>query len=237
MEIKNAVAIVTGANRGLGRHFCQQLLERGAAKVYAGARKASSVDLPGVVPVEVDISDPESVSRAAEAAPDVTLLVNNAGVSTHTELVTGDMANIRLEMETAFFGTLGMIRSFAPVISGNGGGAVLNMLSVLSWVHYPKYGAYCAAKAAEWAMTDVVRQELAPSGIDVTAVHVGYMDTDMADYVPASDKVAPTVVARLALDGIEERALEVLADDNSRRTRAALSGDLSQLYPGLPATL
>ncbi|MFD3450666.1 SDR family oxidoreductase [Streptomyces sp. NPDC058691] len=235
MEIKNAVAIVTGANRGLGRHLAAQLLERGAAKVYAGARKSSSVDLPDVVPIEVDITDPHSMTRAAEAAPDATLLVNNAGVSTHTGLVTGDMGNIRLEMETAFFGSLGMIRAFAPVIAANGGGAVLNVLSVLSWVHYPKYGAYCASKAAEWAMTNVVRQELASSGIDVTALHVGYMDTDMSDYVPSSDKVDPTTVARLALDGIQERALEVLADDTSRKARAALCGDLSELYPGLPA--
>ncbi|MEV7323839.1 SDR family oxidoreductase [Streptomyces sp. NPDC093970] len=235
MEIKNSVAIVTGANRGLGRIFSQQLLERGAAKVYAGARNPSSVDLPGVVPIGVDVTDPDSVRQAAEEASDVTLLVNNAGVSTHTELVTGDMANIRLEMETAFFGALSMIRAFAPKMTANGGGSVLNVLSVLSWVHYPKYGAYCASKAAAWAMTDVVRQELAPAGIDVTALHVGYMDTDMADYVPDSDKVDPHEVARLALDGVEERALEVLADDNSRRTRAALSGDLTQLYPGLPA--
>ncbi|MDX3072838.1 SDR family oxidoreductase [Streptomyces sp. NPDC088354] len=235
MDIRNAVAVVTGANRGLGRHFAAQLLERGAAKVYAGARNPSSVDLPGVVPLEVDITDPRSVARAAESAPDATLLINNAGVSLHAGLVAGDMADIRTEMETHFFGSLSMTRAFAPVITANGGGAVLNMLSVLSWAHYPNYGGYSAAKAAEWAMTNVTRQELAPSGIDVIAVHVGYMDTDMADYVPGSDKVDPAEVAALALDGIEARALEVVADDKSRAARAALSGDLANLYPGLSA--
>ncbi|MFF2385747.1 SDR family oxidoreductase [Streptomyces sp. NPDC058108] len=235
MDIKNAVAVVTGANRGLGRHLAAQLLERGAAKVYAGARKPSSVDLPGAVPLELDITDPVSVAKAAEVASDATLLINNAGVSLHAGLVSGDMADIRLEMETHFFGSLNVTRAFAPLITANGGGAVLNVLSVLSWAHFPSYGGYSAAKAAEWAMTNVIRQELAPSGIDVTALHVGYMDTDMADYVDASDKIAPAQVAGLALDGIQARALEVVVDDKSRNVRAALSGGLDLLYPGLPA--
>ncbi|MFJ8010842.1 SDR family oxidoreductase [Streptomyces fagopyri] len=234
MDIRNSVAVVTGANRGLGRHFASQLLERGAAKVYAGARNPSSVDLPGAVPLAVDITDPESVARAAEVAGDTTLLINNAGISTHVGLASGDMGDIRLEMETHFFGSLNVTRAFAPVITANGGGAILNMLSVLSWAHYPDYGGYSAAKAAELAMTNVTRQELAPSGIDVIALHVGYMDTDMADYVDGSDKVDPAWVAGLALDGIQNRALEVVADDKSRTVRSALSGDLTNLYPGLP---
>ncbi|QFZ71882.1 SDR family NAD(P)-dependent oxidoreductase [Streptomyces fagopyri] len=234
MDIRNSVAVVTGANRGLGRHFASQLLERGAAKVYAGARNPSSVDLPGAVPLAMDITDPESVARAAEVAGDATLLINNAGISTHVGLASGDMGDIRLEMETHFFGSLNVTRAFAPVITANGGGAILNMLSVLSWAHYPNYGGYSAAKAAELAMTNVTRQELAPSGIDVIALHVGYMDTDMADYVDGSDKVDPAWVAGLALDGIQDRALEVVADDKSRTVRSALSGDLTNLYPGLP---
>ena len=235
MDIKNSVALVTGGNRGLGRHFAAQLLERGAAKVYVAARNPASVDLPGAVPIQLDITDPASVARAAEQAPDVTLLINNAGISTHTQLIDGDIAEIRLEVETHLFGSLGVTRAFAPVITGNGGGAVLNVLSVLSWVHFPNYGAYSVAKAGELAMTNVVRQELAPAGIDVTALHVGYMDTDMADYVDPSDKVDPAWVAGLALDGVQARALEVVADDKSRNVRAALSGGLEKLYPGLPA--
>ncbi|WP_371783460.1 SDR family oxidoreductase [Streptosporangium subroseum] len=235
MDIQNAVAVVTGANRGFGRQLAAELIKRGAKKVYAGARRPDSVDLPGVVPLQLDITDPASVAQAAKVASDATLLINNAGISTHVGLIDGDMADIRLEMETHFFGSLDVARAFAPVLTANGGGAMLNVLSVLSWVHYPSYGGYSAAKAAELAMTNVIRQELAPAGIDVTALHVGYMDTDMADYVDSSDKVDPAWVAGLALDGVQARALEVVADDKSLNARAALSGGLDQLYPGLPA--
>ncbi|BBJ43490.1 short-chain dehydrogenase [Streptomyces antimycoticus] len=234
MDIKNSIALVTGANRGFGRHLAEQLLSRGAAKVYSTARDASTVDLPGVIPLQLDITDPGSVAEAAAAASDVTLLLNNAGVSTHTDFLGGEMENIRLEMETHYFGTLGMVRAFAPVLARNGGGAVLNVLSVLSWLHFPNYGAYSAAKAAAWAMTNVVRQELASQNTDVTALHVGYMDTDMADYVDPSDKVDPANVARQALDGIEVRALEVVADGKSRNAKAALSKTLEEVYQGLP---
>ncbi|MFF3254198.1 SDR family oxidoreductase [Actinacidiphila glaucinigra] len=235
MDIKNSVAVVTGAGRGLGRHLATQLLDRGAAKVYAGVRNPDALDLPGVEPLRLDITDPESVAKAARAAADATLVINNAGISTHVGLADGDMADIRLEMETHFFGSLGVTRAFAPVIAANGGGALLNVLSILSWIHLPGYGGYSAAKAAELAMTNVVRRELAPSGIDVTALHVGYMDTEMADYVAPEDKVDPAWVAGLALDGIEQRALEVVVGDRSRAVRAALSGGLELLYPDLPA--
>jgi NAD(P)-dependent dehydrogenase (short-subunit alcohol dehydrogenase family) len=235
MDIQNAVAVVTGANRGFGRQLAAELLKRGATKVYAGARRPDSVDLPGAVPLQLDITDPASVAQAAKVASDATLLINNAGISTHVGLIDGDMADIRLEMETHFFGSLDVARAFAPVLTANGGGAILNVLSVLSWVHYPSYGGYSAAKAAELAMTNVIRQELAPAGIDVTALHVGYMDTDMAGYVDSSDKVDPAWVAGLALDGVQTRALEVIADDKSRNAKAALSGGLDRLYPGLPA--
>jgi NAD(P)-dependent dehydrogenase (short-subunit alcohol dehydrogenase family) len=235
MEIKNSIALVTGANRGLGRHFAAELLSRGAAKVYAAARNPSTVDLPGVVPIRLDITDPASVAEAAATASDVTLLINNAGISTHARLSDGDLDDVRREMETHYFGTLSVTRAFAPKLAGNGGGAILNVLSVLSWAHFPDYGGYSAAKAAEWAQTNVIRQELAPSGIDVTALHVGYMDTDMADYVDPSNKVDPAGVAATALDAVQARIPEVLADDVSRRTKSALSGGPELLYPHLLA--
>ncbi|MBC6463436.1 SDR family oxidoreductase [Actinomadura sp. HBU206391] len=235
MDVKNSIAFVTGANRGLGRRFAAELLARGAAKVYAAARNPATVDLPGVVPVRLDITDPASVAEAAAAAPDVTLLINNAGISTHTRLTDGDIASIRREMETHYFGTLDVTRAFAPVLAGNGGGAILNVLSVLSWVHYPDYGGYSAAKAAAWAMSNVIRQELAPAGIDVTALHVGYMDTDMAGYVDASRKVDPADVAAAALDGVQAGIPEVLADTPSQQVKAALSGGLDLLYPPTPS--
>jgi NAD(P)-dependent dehydrogenase (short-subunit alcohol dehydrogenase family) len=152
------------------------------------------------------------------------VLINNAGTSTRAGLLSGAFEDVRLEMETHYFGTLSVIRAFVPVIEGNGGGAILNMLSVLSWLHAPGSGAYSAAKAAGWAMTDALRQELAPRGIQVTAVHVGYMDTEMAAFAPADQKTDPAVVAELALDGLLAGEPEVLADDLTRATKAQLSG-------------
>lgn len=223
MDIRNSVAVVTGANRGLGRQFALALLERGAAKVYAAARNPGSVDLPGVIPLRLDITDPESVAAAAAVASDATLLVNNAGTSTGASLLDGDLADIRLEMETHFFGTLSVTRAFAPVLAANGGGAVLNVLSVLSWFHPAGSGAYNAAKAAAWAQTDAVRQQLAPLGITTTALHVGYMDTDMVAHIDAP-KNDPAAVAGVALDGVAAGEDEVLADDLSRQVRAGLAG-------------
>ena len=180
------VALVTGAHRGLGRRLAAELVARGA-KVYAAARRPETVDLPGVVPIPLDITDAESVRRAAEIAGDITVLVNNAGISTRANLLTGPVEDIRAEMETHYFGTLNVTRAFVPNIERNiernGGGAILNVLSVLSWMHPPTSGAYASAKAAAWALTDAVRTELAPRGIHVAALHVGYMDTDMVPYV------------------------------------------------------
>ena len=215
-------ALVTGANRGLGKRFAEELVARGA-KVYAAARRPETVDLPGLIPVQLDITDPESVRRAAELASDVNVVVNNAGVSTQSDLLTGAMDDIRLEMETHYFGTLQVTRAFVPVIERNDGGAILNVLSVLSWVHAAKFGAYAAAKAAGWAMTDALREELAPRGIHVAALHVGFMDTDMAEFVPADQKADPAVVAAQALDGLFAGEPEILADELTRSVRAQLS--------------
>ena len=215
-------ALVTGANRGLGRRFAAELVARGA-KVYAAARRPETIDLPGVVPIQLDITDAESVRRAAELATDVNVLVNNAGVSTRSQLLTSDIDDIRLEMETHYFGTLNVTRAFVPIIEANHGGAILNVLSVLSWAHLPTSGAYSAAKAAAWAMTDALREELAPRGVHVAALHVGYMDTDMADFAPDDQKSDPAVVATLALDGLFAGEPESLADELSRTVKAQLS--------------
>ncbi|MFB7373084.1 SDR family oxidoreductase [Streptomyces sp. NPDC056222] len=222
MELTNAVALVTGANRGLGRHLAEQLVRRGA-KVYAAARRPETVDLAGVVPLRLDVTDEESVRAAARIASDATLLVNNAGISTGTSLISGDLDAVRLEMETNFYGPLVMTRAFAPVIENNGGGAVLNVLSVLSWFHPAGLGSYAAAKAAAWAQTDAAREELAPRGITVSALHVAYMDTDMAARVPAEQKVDPAEVAAQALDGIEKGMPEILADEVTRQVKQGLS--------------
>jgi NAD(P)-dependent dehydrogenase (short-subunit alcohol dehydrogenase family) len=226
MDIENSVAVVTGANRGLGRHIASQLLDRGA-KVYATARRPETVDLPGAIVLALDVTDPESVQAAATLATDATLLVNNAGSATGAALIGGDLDQIRLEMETHYFGTLSVTRAFAPIIERNGGGAILNVLSVLSWLHPGQLGAYTAAKAAEWALTDAVRDQLAPRGIQVSALHVGYMDTDMAASVPADQKIDPAVVAGIALDAVAAGRPEILADDISRGVKAGLATALT----------
>ncbi|MET8837957.1 SDR family oxidoreductase [Micromonospora sp. NPDC004540] len=232
MKIAGSTALVTGANRGFGRHLAAELLARGAT-VYAGARNPDTVELPGAVPVRLDITDPASVAAAAELAGDVTLLVNNAGVSTGADLLDGDLAEIRRELETHYLGTLSVVRAFAPRIAANGGGTVLNILSALSWITFPQVGAYGAAKAAEWSMTNALRTQLAERGVRVAGLHVGYMDTDMAAHVTAP-KSDPAEIARLAVDGIEADRYEIVADETSRQVLAGLSGGVAALYPGLP---
>ncbi|TDD59623.1 SDR family NAD(P)-dependent oxidoreductase [Kribbella antibiotica] len=222
MELSGAVAVVTGSNRGLGRELAKQLLARGA-KVYGATRRPESLDLEGVIPLKLDVTDPASIAEAARIASDATLLINNAGVSTHTALVSGDWNNIQLELDTHLVGPLQLIRAFAPVIEANGGGGIHNVLSVLAWVHHIEaYAAYSVAKGAAWAMTTAVRAELAPRGIEVSALHVGYMDTDMADYVPADQKTDPAGIAKQALDGIAAGEPEILADEFTRETKASI---------------
>lgn len=222
MELNDAVAVVTGANRGFGRELAAQLVERGA-RVYAAARRPETVDVPGAVPLPLDVTDAESIRTAADTASDATLLVNNAGISTGTPLIAGSPDAVRREMEVNFFGPLAVTRTFAPVIEANGGGTVLNVLSVLSWVHPAGLGSYAASKAAAWALTNAAREELAPRGISLTALHVGYMDTDMASGVPADEKVDPAEVAAQALSGIEAGLPEILADETTRYVKRSLA--------------
>ncbi|OMQ15853.1 short-chain dehydrogenase [Modestobacter sp. VKM Ac-2676] len=229
MDITGSVALVTGANRGLGRQFAQQLVERGAAKVYATSRRPELIDVPGVEVLRLDITDPESVAAAAAAAGDVTLLVNNAGLTTRADLVTGDLADVRLEMETHFFGTLNVIRAFAPVLARNGGGGIVNVLSALSWFSTAGANAYSAAKAAEWSLTNGVRIELTEQGTQVTGVVLGAADTDMmAGYTGPMSR--PADVVRAALDGVRAGDWEVLVDDWSRGVKASLSADPREFY-------
>lgn len=223
MELKGATAVVTGANRGLGRHLAEQLVRRGA-KVYAGARRPESVELDGVVPLRLDVTDEASVLEAARIASDATLLINNAGIALYNPLIAGGTAEVRAELETNFYGPLAMTRAFTPVIEGNGGGAVLNVLSVLSWWHPAQAGSYAVSKAAAWAMSGALREELAPRGIVVSALHVGYMDTDMTVGLPGVEKADPGDVAAQALDGVEAGAPEVLGDAVTRQVKRGLSG-------------
>jgi NAD(P)-dependent dehydrogenase (short-subunit alcohol dehydrogenase family) len=234
MELQGSVALVTGANRGIGHHFARALLDRGAAKVYATARSPERVDLPGAETLRLDVTDPGSIAEAAAVASDVTLLINNAGVSTAQPLITGDLDRTRLEMDTKFWGTLFTVRAFAPVLAANGGGAILNVLSVLSWASLADASSYAAAKAAQWSLTNGIRLELAEQGTLVTGLALSATDTDMTAAWDI-EKNDPADVVRDALDGIEAGALEVLADEHTRRTKAALSEDPSVMYPELAA--
>lgn len=229
MDIEDAVVLVTGANRGIGAEFVEQLKRRGAAKIYAAARDAGAIDADGVHPLELDVTDPGQIAAAAAAAGDVQLLINNAGISTGTSLVTGDEATIRREMDTNFYGPLLMTRAFAPVLRTNGGGAILNVISALSWFTLPAAGAYAASKAAAWMLTDTTRLELGPQGTHVVAVHMGLVDTDMAAGMDAP-KIAPADLANAGLDAVESGAQEVLADDWARFIKSGLTLDPSARY-------
>src|ERR1700744_309940 len=231
MKLQGSVALVTGANRGLGRHFAQQLLDRGAARVYATARDPRRVDLPGADVLALDITDPASVAAAAAAAPDVSLLVNNAGVSTAQDLVTGDLAQIRLELDTNLFGTLNMVRAFAPVLAARGGGGILNRLSPKSWLCHPGANSDAVAKAAEWSLTNSIRLELAAQGTQVTGLAMSATDTDMMAGWEI-EKNDPAEVVRAALDGLEAGHLEVLADRDTVLAKAALAADPALVYAG-----
>lgn len=229
MDIAGSVALVTGSNRGIGRRFVVQLLERGASKVYATARRPELVDIPGVEVLQLDITDQASIAAAAEIATDVTLLVNNAGIATQGSMLTDDLADARREMDTHYWGNLAMVRAFAPVIEANGGGTIVNVLSALSWFAHPGSGGYAAAKAAEWNMTNAVRLELAPKGVTVQGLHLGAADTDlMAGY--DGPMVDPADVARASLDGVAAGASEVVVDDWSAMVKASLAHDPDAFY-------
>jgi NAD(P)-dependent dehydrogenase (short-subunit alcohol dehydrogenase family) len=233
VDVEGSIALVTGGNRGFGASLCAALVERGATKVYAGARDVSTVTTPGVEAVQLDITSADDVRAAVARCGDVSLLINNAGIGTGTGVLADDtMAQLQREFDTNVFGPLAVSRAFAPVLAANGGGAMVNVLSVLSWLAAPPSALYCAAKAASWSLTNSLRLELAAQHTQVVAVHVGFMDTDMTARLNVP-KSSPDDIARLVLDAVQRGDSEVLADDISRSVKAALSGELSLLYPAI----
>ena len=235
MNIAGSVALVTGANRGIGRRFVDELLDRGATKVYAAVRRPEALKEgeftdPRVEVLRLDLLDQTSITDAATHAPDITLLINNAGITTGANLLgENDLEGLRRELDTHLFGTLGVIRAFAPVLAANGGGAMVDIHSALSWFSTVGANSYSVAKAAEWAMTNGVRLELAGQKTQVVGVHLGAADTDMmAGY--DGPMTAPRAVAAAALDGVESGAIEVLVDDWSRLVKASLANDPAEFY-------
>ncbi len=232
MQIKDSVAFVTGANRGLGLAFVQALIAGGARKVYAAARTPDSLQMPGVVAVRLDVTSPADIAAAAALCGDVTLLVNNAGIMDAQGgllLQPGSPEAVTREFQTNVLGPLQLSQAFAPILARNGGGAVLNVLSVLSWVSMPGAATYSVSKAAAWSLTNGLRHELRGQGTQVTGLHVGYIDTDMARGVEGA-KTPPAEVVRQALLGVEAEWPEVLADEISRQVRAGLSAEQAAYF-------
>ena len=223
MNIQNAVVLVTGANRGIGLAFAQALLARGARKVYAAARDPATVTLPGVQALRLDVTKPEEIAAAAQQANDVTLVINNAGIAQPGGFLTDDSdAVARRIFETNFFGVLNVSKTFAPVLKVNGGGALLNVLSVASWVNGGELAAYSASKSAAWSLTNALRHELATQKTQVLGLHMAYVDTDLTRGFEVQKSSAEEIVQR-ALDGLEAGADEVLADVITQQVRQGLT--------------
>jgi NAD(P)-dependent dehydrogenase (short-subunit alcohol dehydrogenase family) len=232
VRIEGSRVLVTGAGRGLGRVFAESLLARGAATVYAGVRGAGQFVPTGAVPVPLDITRAEDVATAAERCADIDILINNAGLMRFAPVLAApDIDAAHEEMETNYFGTLRMCRAFAPVLAANGGGALVNILSIVSWFANPLNSSYCASKSAAWSLTNAARIELRRQGTLVTGVFAGVIDTDMGAAFPHLSKISPQSVADQALDGIEAGAEEVVCDDRTRAVKAALPDDLAVIYP------
>jgi NAD(P)-dependent dehydrogenase (short-subunit alcohol dehydrogenase family) len=231
MKISNTVALVTGANRGIGLAFTRELLARGARKVYAGSRDPSAIKQPGVEAIRLDITKPEEIMAAAAHAGDVALLINNAAVAHQGGFLASDSEEVaRRQLETNFFGMLRVTKAFAPILAANGGGAFLNVLSVASWINSGGLAAYAASKSAAWSLTNSLRYELAAQKTQVLALHMGFVDTDLARGIDAPKASAEEIVKR-ALDALESGLDEVLADERTRVVKQGLTAPRSSYLP------
>ena len=231
MKIENAVVLVTGANRGIGLAFVRELMARGARKVYAGTRDLEAALPAGVHPVRLDVTKPDEVAAAAALASDVTLVINNAGIAQPGGFFALDSEDVaRRIFETNFFAVLRMSKAFAPILKANGGGALLNVLSVASWVNGGELAAYSASKSAAWSLTNSLRNELAAQKTQVLALHMAYVDTDLTRgfEVPKS---SPEEIVKRALDGLEAGLDEVLADELTQQVKQGMTAARPSYLP------
>ncbi len=225
MNLKNAVVLITGANRGLGLAFARIALARGARKVYAAARDPSTITLPGVEAIKLDVSNPADVAAAAARATDVTLVINNAGVAAMGGFLDADaIESAQRHLDVNLFGSLRVAQAFAPVLAANGGGALLNVLSIASWINGQPLGLYAMSKSAAWAMTNGLRHDLRAQGTQVLGLHMGFVDTDLTKGIDAP-KSTPDAIVNQAFDGLEAGAQEVLADERTRQVKQGLSAN------------
>jgi NAD(P)-dependent dehydrogenase (short-subunit alcohol dehydrogenase family) len=230
MNIQDSTVLVTGANRGIGKAFADALLDRGATKVYAAVRDVATVTDPRLVPIQLDVTDPDRVAAVPRELDDVQVVVNNAGVLNVGAPLSASLDAAQLELETNYLSLVSMTQAFAPVLERNGGGAFVNVLTALSWVTMPLLSTYSASKAAAWSFTNAARVELKRQGTHVVGVHVGAVDTDMTAAFEI-EKVHPAIVAASALDALEAGEPEAVVDDYSRAVKAGLSDDQRALYP------
>ena len=231
MKIENAVVLVTGANRGIGLTFARELLARGAHKVYAGARDPAAVTQTGVQPLRLDVTKSGDVAAAAELASDVTLVINNAGIAQPGGFLALDSEDLaRRIFETNFFAMLRMSKAFAPALKANGGGALLNVLSVASWVNGGELAAYSASKSAAWSLTNALRNELAAQKTQVLGLHMAYVDTDLTRGFDIP-KSKPEDIVNRALDGLESGLEEVLADELTEQVKRGMTAARPSYLP------
>jgi NAD(P)-dependent dehydrogenase (short-subunit alcohol dehydrogenase family) len=231
MNIEGAVVLVTGANRGLGAEYVRQLLDRGASKVYAGARSLESVKTSGAIPIKLDVTNAADILAAVEQCGDLTMLINNAGVVIGSRVLAADsLENAKAEFDTNVWGPMNLSKAFAPVLAANGGGAIVNVLSAVSWMSIKEVATYAMSKSAAWSLTNALRLELARQGTLVVAVHPAFIDTDMAAGVDMP-KTSPQQVVERTLDGVAAGLPEVLADDTSAFVKNSLPKHIETFYP------
>jgi NAD(P)-dependent dehydrogenase (short-subunit alcohol dehydrogenase family) len=231
MKIEGSVVLVTGANRGIGAEYVRQLLDRGASKVYASARNIESVTNDKAVAISLDVTSASDIAAAVKACSDVTMLINNAGILRETSVMADNaIENAKAEFETNVWGPLNLSKSFAPILAANGGGAIVNVLSLVAWMSVKEVGTYAMSKSAAWSLTNSLRLELAEQGTLVVAVHPAFVDTDMAAKV-VMPKTSTFQVVERTLDAVEACLPEVIADDMTMFVKNNLSNHIEAFYP------